>query len=63
MSPTPKTTRYSSQAIAADASRHHYAKWMMMVLLGLVLVSSVSACGKRGEPYRPSEVPASSSTS
>ena len=29
-------------------------------LAGLLLVASVTACGKRGDPSRPSEIPAKS---
>ncbi len=43
--------------------RRQYLQITAMVLLGLILASSLSACGKRGEPYRPSEVPEQSSTS
>jgi hypothetical protein len=32
-----------------------------IVLLGLMLVCGLSACGKRGEPYRPSEITSTSS--
>ncbi len=43
--------------------QRQHLRMMAMVLLGLMLASSLSACGKRGEPYRPSEVPETSSTS
>jgi hypothetical protein len=35
---------------------------LMLVILGLA-IGGVSACGKRGDPYRPSDVPAKSSDS
>ena len=35
------------------------AKFLLITVLGLSLASSISACGKRGDPYRPSEVPTS----
>ena len=53
----------STGAIRLDHPRRPYLQIMAMVLLGLILASSLSACGKRGEPYRPSEVPDASSTS
>ncbi|XDZ62220.1 lipoprotein [Alphaproteobacteria bacterium LSUCC0396] len=31
-------------------------------LIGLVLTLSLTACGKRGDPYRPSQIPAASQT-
>jgi hypothetical protein len=31
-----------------------------ILLLGLLLASGLSACGKRGDPYRPSEITTSS---
>ena len=30
--------------------------------IGLILTLGLAACGKRGDPYRPSEVPAASQT-
>ena len=36
-------------------------KMTALVLLGLLLVSGLTACGKRGDPYRPSEVTTTSS--
>jgi len=38
--------------------RHHRLRLMTMVVLGLILVAGLSACGKKVEPYRPSETPA-----
>ena len=35
---------------------------MVMVMLALI-VTGLTACGKRGEPYRPSEIPAKSDDS
>lgn len=35
---------------------------LMLVILGLA-IGGVSSCGKRGDPYRPSDVPAKSSDS
>ena len=62
-----RTQHYSrvnnTRAISLDHPRRPYLQVMAMVLLGLILASSLSACGKRGEPYRPSEVPEASSTS
>ena len=29
-------------------------------LIGLMLTIGLAACGKRGDPYRPSEIPAAS---
>lgn len=60
---TPKTRINSTGAIRLGHPRRQYLQMMAMVLLGLILASSLSACGKRGEPYRPSEVPETSSTS
>ena len=31
-------------------------------LMGLILTLGLAACGKRGDPYRPSEIPATSQT-
>ena len=31
-------------------------------LFGIVLVCSLTACGKRGDPYRPSDIPEKSRT-
>ena len=31
-------------------------------LIGLLLTLGLAACGKRGDPYRPSEIPATSQT-
>jgi predicted small lipoprotein YifL len=31
-------------------------------LIGLVLTLDLTACGKRGDPYRPSQIPAASQT-
>ena len=53
----------STGVIRLDRPRRPYLQMMAMVLLSMILASSLSACGKRGEPYRPSEVPESSSTS
>lgn len=36
-------------------------KMTVAVLLGIVLISGITACGKRGDPYRPSEVTTTSS--
>ena len=61
---TPQHTAVNSTgAIRLDRPRRPYLQITAMVLLGLILASSLSACGKRGEPYRPSEVPEASSTS
>ena len=60
---TPQNNRVNAETILLDRPRHQYIQMMAMVLLGLILASSLSACGKRGEPYRPSEVPETSSTS
>jgi predicted small lipoprotein YifL len=32
-------------------------------LVGLMLMIGLAACGKRGDPYRPSQIPAGSQTS
>ena len=53
----------NAETMRLDRPRRQYLQITAMVLLGLILASSLSACGKRGEPYRPSEVPESSSTS
>jgi len=42
--------------------RHHRLRLMTMVMLGLLLAAGLSACGKRGEPYRPSDIPAAETT-
>ena len=31
-------------------------------LVGLMLMIGVAACGKRGDPYRPSQIPAGNQT-
>jgi predicted small lipoprotein YifL len=36
-------------------------KFLGIVLVGLMLVTCLSACGKRGDPYRPSEITTTSS--
>jgi len=33
-------------------------KILLAGVLGIALVFGVGACGKRGDPYRPSEIPA-----
>ena len=33
----------------------------MMIMVLMLALGGLSACGKRGDPYRPSEVPADSS--
>jgi len=35
-------------------------KLILGSLIGLMLTLGLAACGKRGDPYRPSEVPAPS---
>ena len=60
---TPQNNRVNAETIRLDRPRRQYIQMMAMVLLGLILASSLSACGKRGEPYRPSEVPETSSIS
>ena len=37
-------------------------KFILGSLIGLILTLSLAACGKRGDPYRPSEVSAASQT-
>ena len=37
-------------------------KLILGSLIGLMLTLGLAACGKRGDPYRPSEVPAPSQT-
>ena len=37
-------------------------KFILGSLIGLILTLGLAACGKRGDPYRPSEVPAASQT-
>ena len=37
-------------------------KFILGSLIGLILTLGLAACGKRGDPYRPSEVPAVSQT-
>jgi predicted small lipoprotein YifL len=37
-------------------------KLILGSLLGLMLMLGLAACGKRGDPYRPSEIPAESQT-
>lgn len=37
------------------------SKLTVMMLLGLLLVSGMTACGKRGDPYKPSDVTTTSS--
>jgi predicted small lipoprotein YifL len=34
----------------------HAATFFLLVLVVFILTGSLSACGKRGEPYRPSEI-------
>ena len=38
-------------------------KLMMASLCALLVIAGLSSCGKRGDPYRPSEVPAQQSNS
>lgn len=45
--------RFASQSLV---------KFIMMATIGMVLVSGITACGKRGDPYRPSEVPTKSAS-
>ena len=33
-------------------------KLMMASLCALLVIAGLSGCGKRGDPYRPSEIPA-----
>ena len=37
-------------------------KLILGSLIGLMLTLGLAACGKRGDPYRPSEIPAVSQT-
>ena len=37
-------------------------KLILGSLIGLMLTLGLAACGKRGDPYRPSEIPAGSQT-
>ena len=37
-------------------------KLILGSLIGLMLMLGLAACGKRGDPYRPSEIPAASHT-
>lgn len=37
-------------------------KLILGSLIGLMLTLGLAACGKRGDPYRPSEIPAESQT-
>ena len=37
-------------------------KLILGSLIGLMLTLGLAACGKRGDPYRPSEVPVESPT-
>ena len=37
-------------------------KLILSSLIGLILMVGLGACGKRGDPYRPSEIPATSQT-
>ncbi|MDA8716559.1 hypothetical protein N9M78_01215 [Alphaproteobacteria bacterium] len=37
-------------------------KLILGSLIGLMLSLGLATCGKRGDPYRPSEVPATSQT-
>ena len=39
-----------------------HRKLILGSLIGLMLTVGLAACGKRGDPYRPSEVPATSQT-
>ncbi len=32
-------------------------KFMMASLCALLVIAGLSSCGKRGDPYRPSEIP------
>ena len=36
------------------------ARLLLTALVCLMLAAGTSSCGKRGDPYRPSEIPASS---
>ncbi len=37
-------------------------KLILTSLVGLILLCGLTACGKRGDPYRPNEIPAKSQT-
>ena len=58
-----RTTPYAAKTTHLRQNRQNFLRMTAMVLLGLMLATTISACGKRGEPYRPSEVPSASSTS
>ena len=36
--------------------------FILGTLIGITLAFGLTACGKRGDPYRPSEIPAKSHT-
>jgi len=50
------------EAFMPQVNKMAFFKMTGMVLLGLMLVSGLTACGKRGDPYRPSEVTTTSSS-
>lgn len=33
-----------------------FFRFLVLTILGMSLVTGLSACGKRGDPYRPAEV-------
>ena len=41
-------------------TQHSYSRVLAIMALLAVVCFAVSACGKRGDPYRPSEIPTDS---
>ena len=37
-------------------------KYIMVSIFTIILISGLSACGKRGDPFRPSEIPVQQTT-
>jgi predicted small lipoprotein YifL len=42
-------------------TQHAYARFLLIMALLAVVCFGLSACGKRGDPYRPSEIPTETS--
>ena len=52
------------EKIPAGVSQTRVRKWQRLILISfalIILAGGMTACGKRGEPYRPSEISTSDS--
>ncbi|MDA0307625.1 MAG: lipoprotein [Proteobacteria bacterium] len=43
-------------------TQHSYSRFLAIMALLAAVCFTLTACGKRGDPYRPSEIPTDSST-